>query len=258
MVIATYSQKKTDSDPRYVTGGAYISVSQDTLTSSDDDTRGTAGRGGSTSSTKGSNGIKIWGQTLGEEDITRTLRITEGDLYVCKLTDSGGSDDDDGIAGDDDDIPEDDLTEGGSAYIQMDCSIWRDCSIGRNLKVNGRADFIGDVSISNLEATTVYGHTMYVDYAGKKNNVGTDIYGLYLRMDDAEKDITDLQSSVATLESNVATLQTTVVSLRNQIDTLNMTIATYASTINSMQQDIDSINYSIQSLSDRLDTIENT
>lgn len=123
---------------------------------------GNNGNGGSGGNTTINANCNVWGQPFnGADDITGTLKITDGDLYVKK---SLGNDDEEEWDEDEgeEETGDEELTDGGNVYVEGSASI------NENLEVKQK------ITAAATEAEETFGKKLFLNYptsTSSKTNV---------------------------------------------------------------------------------------
>lgn len=176
---------------------------------------GNNGNGGSGGNTTINANCNVWGQPFnGADDITGTLKITDGDLYVKK---SLGNDDEEEWDEDEgeEETGDEELTDGGNVYVEGSASI------NENLEVKQK------ITAAATEAEETFGKKLFLNYptsTSSKTNVADLIKANADGISKNKTDITNLTSTVNNHTTQINTNQTNISNNTAEINDLKNTI----------------------------------
>lgn len=193
----------------------------------------------------------IWGQPLnGADDITGTLTISDGDLYVKKKIDNDDEEDWDEDDGEEEE-GEEELTDGGNVYIEGSSTI------NENLEVKQR------IKAAATEAKETYGETLFVNYPKEtdaKTNVADLINALDIRIKKIEKEVININNEISDINNELTDINGDISYINNKLTAINNNVTGITTIIGNMQQQIDNLDTTfdnaLNNINDRLQTIE--
>lgn len=187
------------------------------------------GNGGSGGNTTINANCNVWGQPFnGADDITGTLKITDGDLYVKK---SLGNDDEEEWDEDEgeEETGEEELTDGGNVYIEGTATI------NENLNV------VQKVTAAATEAEETFGKKLFLNYptsTSSKTNVADLIK---TNADNIAKNKTNIANLTITVNNHTTQINNNADGIsknKNDISSLTTTVNSHTTQINNNTNNI--------------------
>lgn len=187
------------------------------------------GNGGSGGNTTINANCNVWGQPFnGSDDITGTLKITDGDLYVKK---SLGNDDEEDWVEDEgeEEEGEEELTDGGNVYIEGTATI------NENLNV------VQKVTAAATEAEETFGKKLFINYptaTSAKTNVADLIKA---NADNIAKNKTNIANLTITVNNHTTQINNNADGIsknKNDISSLTTTVNSHTTQINNNTNNI--------------------
>lgn len=190
---------------------------------------GNNGNGGSGSNTTINANCNVWGQPFnGADDITGTLKITDGDLYVKK---SLGNDDEEEWDEDEgeEETGDEELTDGGNVYVEGSASI------NENLEVKQK------ITAAATEAEETFGKKLFLNYptsTSSKTNVADLIK---TNADNIAKNKTNIANLTITVNNHTTQINNNADGIsknKNDISSLTTTVNSHTTQINNNTNNI--------------------
>lgn len=207
---------------------------------------GNNGNGGSGGNTTINANCNVWGQPFnGSDDITGTLKITSGDLYVKKTVFNDDEEDWNEDEGEEEE-GEEELTDGGNVYIEGTATI------NENLEVKQK------MTAAATEAEETFGKKLYLNYptaTSAKTNVADLIKKNADNISTNKTDITNLTTTVNNHTTQINTNQTNISNNTAEINNLKNIINNHTAQINTNQTNISYNTDEINSLKDSINDI---
>lgn len=207
---------------------------------------GNNGNGGSGGNTTINANCNVWGQPFnGSDDITGTLKITDGDLYVKKSLGNDDEEDWDEDEGEEED-GEEELTDGGNVYVEGSATI------NENLEVKQK------ITAAATEAEETFGKKLFLNYptaTSAKTNVADLIKTNADGISKNKTDITNLTSTVNSHTTQINTNKTNISNNTDEINNLKNIINYHTAQISTNQINISNNTDEINSLKDSIDNI---
>ena len=171
----------------------------------------------------------VWGQPFnGADDITGTLKITDGDLYVKK---SLGNDDEEEWDEDEgeEETGDEELTDGGNVYVEGSASI------NENLEVKQK------ITAAATEAEETFGKKLFLNYptsTSSKTNVADLIK---TNADNIAKNKTNIANLTITVNNHTTQINNNADGIsknKNDISSLTTTVNSHTTQINNNTNNI--------------------
>ena len=190
---------------------------------------GNNGNGGSGSNTTINANCNVWGQPFnGSDDITGTLKITSGDLYVKKTVFNDDEEDWNEDEGEEEEGDEE-LTDGGNVYVEGSASI------NENLEVKQK------ITAAATEAEETFGKKLFLNYptsTSSKTNVADLIK---TNADNIAKNKTNIANLTITVNNHTTQINNNADGIsknKNDISSLTTTVNSHTTQINNNTNNI--------------------